>query len=43
MIGAIADLGCRLGPDVTALEVNPLLVGGSRVEALDVLIGVGTG
>ena len=41
VIGAIADLATRLGPEVTALEVNPLLVDGSRVEALDVLLGVG--
>lgn len=41
VIGAVADLAVRLGPDVTALEVNPLLVDGSRVEALDVLLTQG--
>jgi succinyl-CoA synthetase beta subunit len=35
---AIANLAQGLGPAISALEVNPLLVDGARVEALDVLI-----
>ncbi|MBE9375866.1 acetate--CoA ligase family protein [Saccharopolyspora sp. HNM0983] len=34
----IGDLADGLGPDLESLEVNPLLVDGSRVEALDALI-----
>jgi succinyl-CoA synthetase beta subunit len=32
---ALAD---NLGDDLESLEINPLLVGGDRVEALDALI-----
>lgn len=34
-IVAIGNAALRLGPDLVALEINPLLVDGSRVEALD--------
>ncbi len=37
-IAAIAALAVRLGDRLEALEVNPLLVRGSQVEALDALI-----
>ena len=37
-IGAAAGLAQRLGDRLEALEINPLLVKGSRVEALDALI-----
>jgi len=37
-ITAMADLAVRLGDRLEALEVNPLLVRGSQVEALDALI-----
>jgi acetate---CoA ligase (ADP-forming) len=37
-ITAVADLAGRLGDRLEALEVNPLLVRGSQVEALDALI-----
>ncbi len=37
-ITAIADLALALGHDLTALEVNPLYVNGSEVEALDGLV-----
>jgi acyl-CoA synthetase (NDP forming) len=37
-ITAVADLAQRLGDRLDALEVNPLLVRGSQVEALDALI-----
>ena len=37
-ITAVADLAVRLGDRLEALEVNPLLVRGSQVEALDALI-----
>ncbi len=37
-IAAIAELAHRLGDRLEALEVNPLLVKGSQVEALDALI-----
>jgi acetate---CoA ligase (ADP-forming) len=37
-ITAVADLAQRLGDRLEALEVNPLLVRGSQVEALDALI-----
>lgn len=37
-IAAVADLAVRLGDRLEALEVNPLLVRGSQVEALDALI-----
>ncbi|UQS23991.1 acetate--CoA ligase family protein [Amycolatopsis thermalba] len=38
VIARIGELAVELGPRLTALEVNPLLVTGSRVEALDALI-----
>lgn len=38
VIASIAELAVGLGPDVASLEVNPLLVSGDRIEALDVLI-----
>lgn len=34
-VAAIGDLALRLGPDLAALDVNPLWVRGSHVEALD--------
>jgi len=37
-IAALADLAQRLGDRLEALEINPLLVKGSQVEALDALI-----
>ena len=37
-ITAVADLALRLGDRLEALEINPLLVRGSQVEALDTLI-----
>ena len=37
-ITAVADLAGRLGDRLEALEINPLLVRGSQVEALDALI-----
>jgi acetate---CoA ligase (ADP-forming) len=37
-ITAVADLAVRLGDRLEALEINPLLVRGSQVEALDALI-----
>jgi acyl-CoA synthetase (NDP forming) len=37
-ITAVAELAVRLGDRLEALEVNPLLVRGSQVEALDALI-----
>lgn len=36
-IVAIGDAALALGPDLVALEVNPLRVHGSRIEALDAL------
>lgn len=38
VIARIAGLAAGLGPGLESLEVNPLLVQGSRVEALDALI-----
>jgi acetate---CoA ligase (ADP-forming) len=37
-IAAVADVACRLGPDLAALEVNPLRADGARVEALDAMV-----
>jgi acetate---CoA ligase (ADP-forming) len=37
-IAAVADLAQRLGDRLESLEINPLLVTGSQVEALDALI-----
>jgi acyl-CoA synthetase (NDP forming) len=34
----IGDAALALGPDLASLEINPLLVDGSRVEALDGLV-----
>jgi acetate---CoA ligase (ADP-forming) len=34
----VAGLATALGPAVESVEVNPLLVGGDRIEALDVLV-----
>lgn len=34
-VAAIGDLALRLGPELAALDVNPLWVDGARVEALD--------
>ena len=34
----VAGLAASLGPGLESVEVNPLLVGGDRIEALDVLI-----
>ncbi len=38
MIASVAGLAQRLGDRLDALEINPLLVKGSQVEALDALI-----
>ena len=37
VIARIAEAAVRLGPDLMAMDVNPLRVRGSRVEALDAL------
>jgi succinyl-CoA synthetase beta subunit len=37
-IAAVAALAGRLGDRLEALEINPLLVRGSHVEALDALL-----
>ncbi|WP_054969811.1 acetate--CoA ligase [Alicyclobacillus ferrooxydans] len=37
-IWKLADIAVRMGDSLQALEVNPLLVNGSQVEALDALI-----
>lgn len=34
----VSTLALALGPRLNALEINPLLVNGSRIEALDVLV-----
>ncbi|MGO8948957.1 MAG: acetate--CoA ligase family protein [Ktedonobacterales bacterium] len=34
----VSTLALALGPELSVLEINPLLVKGSRVEALDVLV-----
>jgi hypothetical protein len=34
-VAAIGDLALGFGPDLAALDVNPLWVRGDRVEALD--------
>jgi acetate---CoA ligase (ADP-forming) len=38
VVVAIGDLACRLGDRLESLEVNPLLVDGERIEALDALV-----
>jgi acyl-CoA synthetase (NDP forming) len=38
VIYRVGTLGLALGPKLRALEINPLLVKGSRAEALDVLV-----
>ena len=38
-IVAIADEALALGPDLESLEINPLLVRGAEIEALDGLVG----
>ena len=38
VVVSIARLAQRLGPELESLEINPLLVQGSQVEALDALI-----
>ena len=38
VIYRIAELALALGPKLNALEINPLLVKGSHIEALDVLV-----
>ncbi|GHE89065.1 pimeloyl-CoA synthetase [Amycolatopsis deserti] len=38
VIARIGEVAVELGPRLSALEVNPLLVAGSRVEALDALV-----
>ena len=38
VVVAIGDLACRLGDRLESLEVNPLLVDGDRIEALDALV-----
>jgi succinyl-CoA synthetase beta subunit len=34
----IGEAALALGPDIVVLEVNPLLVNGDRIEALDALV-----
>jgi acetate---CoA ligase (ADP-forming) len=38
LVAAIGDAALALGPDLRALEINPILVSGARVEALDALV-----
>lgn len=38
VIGRIADLALGLGDQITALELNPVLLDGERIEAVDALI-----
>jgi succinyl-CoA synthetase beta subunit len=38
VIEAIAAAALDLGPDLAALEVNPLRVAGAEIEALDALV-----
>ena len=38
VIVAIGEAALRLGPELASLEINPLLVDGSRIEALDGLV-----
>ncbi len=38
VIYRISTLALALGPNLNALEINPLLVKGERIEALDVLV-----
>jgi hypothetical protein len=38
VIHRVSELALALGPKLRALEINPLLASGSRVEALDVLV-----
>ncbi|MGH7156365.1 MAG: hypothetical protein ACREF3_20785, partial [Acetobacteraceae bacterium] len=37
LIARIGDAALALGPKLVALEINPLLVRGAEMEALDVL------
>jgi len=39
IIYRISTLAYRLGPALSALEINPLWIDGERIEALDVLVG----
>ena len=41
-VAALADAALALGPGLRAIEVNPLWVNGSTVEALDVLVVTGS-
>ena len=38
VIARIGDLALALGDDLESLEVNPLLVDGARIEALDAVV-----
>ena len=38
VIARIGDLALALADDLTSLEVNPLLVKGARIEALDAVV-----
>jgi succinyl-CoA synthetase beta subunit len=38
VIARIGDLALALGEDLESLEVNPLLVNGTRIEALDAMV-----
>jgi acyl-CoA synthetase (NDP forming) len=38
VVTRIADLAQRLGPQLESLEINPLLVNGTHIEALDALV-----
>jgi hypothetical protein len=38
VIYRISSLALALGPNLHTLEINPLLVNGERIEALDVLV-----
>ena len=43
VIVAIADAALSLGSALRVLEVNPLRVAGTQIEALDVLVVTGPG
>jgi len=38
VIARVGDLALALGDDLTSLEVNPLLVDGTSIEALDAVV-----
>lgn len=38
VISRVGDLAVALGPDLVSLEINPLRVNGSEIEALDAVV-----